>query len=187
MAAPPAAAFDALEKLVNGDAILARVRALACALEQSVEASRAHGASASELLSNWAFVGPPGAGKAAVARAFGAVFHGLGLLPSPGVVEVTGADLMADYVGQTARRVSEKMDEARGGVLFIDEAHTLDFSREGAPGFALEAVETLIANITDERYRGNLVIILAGGERDIDALLACNEGLRRRFPQRFVL
>jgi len=175
------AALLALSRLVNADPILERVREL----ELSVIARRERGTTdPSDLLTNWTFVGPPGTGKTTVARAFGSVFNRLGLLPDDRVVEVKGVDLMAGFVGQTPALVNDKMDEARGGVLFIDEAYALDFNRGNASGYAREAVETLLANLTDIRYKGKLIVVLAGYAEQIDGLLACNVGLSRRFPER---
>ena len=90
-------------------------------------------------------------------------------------------ELLGTHVGQTAPLVKAKMDEARGGVLFIDEAYGLDPSRSA---FGKDAIETLVANMTDPAYQGKMMIIFAGYEKDIDALLSSNVGLKRRVTER---
>jgi SpoVK/Ycf46/Vps4 family AAA+-type ATPase len=174
-------ALKALSNLINADSIRKRVQEL----EQSFKGRKERGFSdPADLLTNWTFVGPPGTGKTTVARALGSIFNSLGLLPDDRVVEVKGADLTAGYVGQTKDIVNNKMTEARGGVLFIDEAYALDYSRPNASGFAQEAVETLLANLTSTNYKGKMVVVLAGYAQQIDGLLKCNPGLTRRFPER---
>ena len=69
------------------------------------------------------FLGPPGTAKTTFARVVGEVLFGLGKLARPDVTEVTGEDIVVGYVSQTAARMKEVCEEARGGVLFIDE-HT---------------------------------------------------------------
>lgn len=100
-------------------------------------------------------------------------------------MEVKAHELIGPYVGQTVPIVQAKMDEARGAVLFIDEAYGLDHSRErgGSDSFKKEALEALLGNMTDPAYAGNMVIILAGYRDQLTSLLACNPGLPRRFPE----
>lgn len=83
-------------------------------------------------------------------------------------------DLIGKYVGHSSAAVKDKMDEARGGVLFIDEAYGLDPSK-GNP-FAKDAIEMLLANMTDPKYEGNMIIILAGYTQEIGELLNANPG-----------
>jgi SpoVK/Ycf46/Vps4 family AAA+-type ATPase len=170
-------ALDALSGLSNVDGIRSQMERL----QKRLLVDRKEGKSPEELLRHWVFAGPPGTGKTTVARAFGKLYHDLGLLADDRVVERKAQDLMASFVGQSAPLVNAAMEEARGGVLFIDEAYGLVPS---AGNFGKDVLETLLANMTLDTYRGKLVIILAGYQRDMDTLLAANEGLRRRFTER---
>ncbi|MFC5187888.1 AAA family ATPase [Actinomadura harenae] len=126
------------------------------------------------------FTGNPGTGKTTIARLVGEIFLELGLLRSGHVVEVLGPDLISQYVGETALKTGQRIDEAMDGVLFIDEAYALDNSSHGK-----EAIDTLVPRM--ENDRGRLVVILAGYRPDIHKLLEANPGLRSRFPSRYHL
>jgi len=175
-------ALAALATLVNAESIVQRVQKLERQLRSRRAKSR--GGGDKDLLRNWVFVGPPGTGKTTVARAFGEVFHGLGLLADSAVTEVSAMELIAPFVGQTSGRVSEAMERALGGVLFIDEAYGLDYSKQSGNSFAKDACETLLSNLTHPKYQGKLVVILAGYPDHIDSLLQCNPGMPRRFTER---
>jgi len=88
-------------------------------------------------------------------------------------------DLTGEYLGQTKKKVTEKMSQAKGGVLFIDEAYEL-----GKGHYGNEAMTTLLAGMTDPNYKG-MVIIIAGYTEDINAMLDLNVGLKSRFTQQF--
>jgi hypothetical protein len=92
-------------------------------------------------------------------------------------------DLIASYVGQSSALVNKKMEEARGGVLFIDEAYGLD-PTTGGNMFAKDALEMMLANATDPKYLGKMMIILAGYPHQMDRLMGANPGLPRRFTER---
>ncbi len=124
------------------------------------------------------FLGPPGTAKTTFARVVGEVLFGLGKIVRPDVKEVTEEDIVVGYVSQTATRMKEVCEEARGGVLFIDEAYRLVPKTEGH-SFGLDAINTLLKYMED--FRDELVVIVAGYPEEMKAFLKANAGLASRF------
>jgi len=123
------------------------------------------------------FMGNPGTGKTTVARLIGRIFSDMKILSDKhNFVEIHGRDLIAKYVGWTAKNVHEKIEEAKGGVLFIDEAYSI-IPREGR-GFESEAIATLIKEMEDKR--DEVCIILAGYSNEMEELLKSNPGFESR-------
>ncbi|CAN0584137.1 unnamed protein product, partial [Laminaria digitata] len=89
------------------------------------------------------------------------------------------------YIGQAAIKTKGMMDKAIGKVLFIDEAYGLNPHQTGSHGatFMQEAVDQLVQCLTDGKYKGNMVVVVAGYARDIDGLMQANPGLASRFPE----
>lgn len=129
------------------------------------------------------FTGPPGTGKTTIARVVANILAGLGVISEPKLVETSRKDFVAEYEGQSAVKTAKTIDQALGGVLFIDEAYALVQERDGRTDpFGQEAMDTLLARMENDRDR--LVVIIAGYSNDIDRLLETNEGLRSRFATR---
>jgi ESX secretion system protein EccA len=124
------------------------------------------------------FLGPPGTAKTTFARVVGDVLFGLGKIARPDVTEVTEEDIVVGYVSQTAARMKEVCEEARGGVLFIDEAYRLVPKTEGH-SFGVDAINTLLKYMED--YRDELVVIVAGYPAEMQDFLKANPGLAGRF------
>ncbi|HUO40140.1 MAG TPA: AAA family ATPase [Mycobacterium sp.] len=124
------------------------------------------------------FLGPPGTAKTTFARVVGEVLFGLGKIERPDVKEVTEEDVVVGYVSQTAERMKQVCEEARGGVLFIDEAYRLVPKTEGH-SFGVDAINTLLKYMED--YRDELVVIVAGYPAEMQDFLRANAGLASRF------
>ncbi|WP_138414652.1 AAA family ATPase [Aquibacillus sediminis] len=126
------------------------------------------------------FSGNPGTGKTTVAKIYSQILKECGLLKRGHFVLASRSDLVAGYVGQTAIKTKQKVREALGGVLFIDEAYSL---YRGEKDFGKEAIDTLVDEMT--KHNENLVVILAGYEDEMEQFIHSNPGLESRFKKYF--
>ena len=127
------------------------------------------------------FVGNPGTGKTTVARILTKIYKALGILERGHIVETDRQGLVAGFVGQTALKTKERIDEAAGGVLFIDEAYALSNFNGLQGDYGNEAIQTLLKKMEDDR--GKFFVFAAGYPENMDHFLKANPGLASRFDK----
>ena len=127
--------------------------------------------------------GPPGTGKTEIAKIIGQIFSKLGILKNNIFKKVTRSDLIAGYLGQTATKTRDVINDCIGGVLFIDEAYALG-NNEKRDIFAKECIDTLCEALSN--HKSELMVIIAGYETELkDCFFSYNQGLDSRFTWRF--
>lgn len=141
------------------------------------------GQSVSEFALHSKFLGNPGTGKTTVARIIGNILYQKGIIAQNKFIEVSRSDLVAGYVGQTAIKTKEVLQSALGGVLFIDEAYSLNSSASNHD-FGMECIDEILKFMED--HRQDMVIIFAGYTKEMDAFLQMNSGLNSRVPNTFL-
>ncbi|MFD8614018.1 AAA family ATPase [Streptomyces sp. NPDC059631] len=175
-------ALAELERMVGLEPVKRQVKALSAQLNMA-RLRAGQGLPVQPPKRHFVFSGPSGTGKTTVARILGRVFYALGLLGGDHLVEAQRADLVGEYLGQTAVKANELIDSAIGGVLFVDEAYSLSNSGYGkGDAYGDEALQVLLKRAEDNR--DHLVVILAGYPEGMDRLLAANPGLSSRFTSR---
>jgi Holliday junction resolvasome RuvABC ATP-dependent DNA helicase subunit len=170
-----------LARLVGLDSVKSEVSDLADLIQISKQ-REAFGLPAPPISRHMVFSGPPGTGKTSVARLYGRLLAALGVLPRGHVVEVSRVDLVAQVVGGTAIKTTERFQEALGGVFFIDEAYSLAAREAGlGPDFGREAIDTVVKLMED--HRDQVVVIAAGYTVPMQAFVASNPGLASRISR----
>ena len=164
-----------LDALVGLQSVKHMVRGL-IAQQTIAKKRKAAGLPVMQASPHLVFSGNPGTGKTTVARLVGRLYKDIGLLAKGHVVEVGRAELIGGYIGQTAIRTKNICEKALGGVLFIDEAYSLDVDGRD---YGQEAIETILTFM--EEHRGKIVVIVAGYPKEMEKFLDSNPGLRSRF------
>ena len=166
-----------LNEIVGLDMVKDYIRSLQSHIAMQ-QKRREQGMKTAELSKHMIFTGNPGTGKTTIARLISRYMKAIGALSQGQLVEVTRADLVAQYVGQTAPLTMSVIKSAIGGVLFIDEAYSLYRGKDDS--FGLEAIDTLVKAMEDNRE--DLIVILAGYKKEMAGFLESNSGLKSRFP-----
>ncbi|KAG1725637.1 cbbX-like protein [Suillus paluster] len=135
-----------------------------------------------QIPTSFIFKGPPGTGKTTIARKFGQVYYDTGFLSSSDLIECSASDLVGQYVGHTGPKTKKLFEKALGKVLFVDEAYRLSNGH-----FAQEAIDEVVGLMTNEKFMNKMVIVFAGYEKEMNALLSVNPGLASRFSEEITL
>ena len=166
-----------LNQLVGLDRVKCKVNDL-IAFQKVQLLRKAKGLHSPKSTMHMAFTGNPGTGKTTVARIVGRIYRKLGLLSKGHFMEVSRTDLIAGYQGQTAHKVKEVIEKAKGGVLFIDEAYSIT-ENDHCDSYGRECLTELTKALED--YREDIVVIVAGYTEPMKQFFESNPGLKSRF------
>ncbi|MCK5087682.1 MAG: AAA family ATPase, partial [Melioribacteraceae bacterium] len=175
--------LEELDTFIGLDNIKSSIRDFIAYIEFQKEREKHGLKKGKEFSINAVFEGNPGTGKTTIARLLGQIFKAMGMLDKGQVVEVDRSGLVGQYVGETAQKTEKVINEAKGGILFIDEAYTL--VKKGGTGqdFGQEAIDILLKRMED--MKGEFVVITAGYPDEMKTFLESNPGMKSRFSYNF--
>ena len=166
--------FAELDNYIGLQSVKDEIRAIV----RNVKTRKEKGVKDKLLKDHYLFTGNPGTGKTTFARKFGEILNAIGALPTGQFVEISGKDLIGQFVGDSEANVRNYVNKAMGGVLFIDEAYALKGSSGEKGSYGMDAVNTIL-NILENR-KGDFVCIMAGYTKEMGEFVRMNPGLPRR-------
>ena len=172
-----------LNAMVGLDGVKQGIRTMANQARLFLERRRRGLKTSNQLVFHSIFTGNPGTGKTTVARMIGRIYHALGLLSKGEVIAVDRTQLVGQYIGQTEENVKALLEEAKGNVLFVDEAYTLVTGADDKRDFGRRVLDSLLTVLTQPDP--DMLIVFAGYEKEMEAMLSTNVGLSGRFPYRY--
>ncbi len=172
-----------LDAMVGLEEVKQGIRTMANQSRLFLERRRRGLNNSSEQAYHSIFTGNPGTGKTTVARQLGKIYHALGLLSKGEVIAVDRTRLVGQYIGQTEDNMKLILDEAKGNVLFIDEAYTLVTGADDKKDFGHRVLDSLLTVLTQPNP--DMLIVFAGYENEMQTMLSTNVGLAGRFPYRY--
>ena len=172
-----------LREMIGLDNVKQGIQSMANQTRLFQERSRRGLRNSEEQVYHCVFTGNPGTGKTTVAGKLGRIYHSLGLLSKGEVIAVDRTRLVGQYIGQTEENMKAVLEEAKGNVLFIDEAYNLSVGSDDKKDFGARVLDSLLTVLTQPNP--DMLIVFAGYTQEMDAMLNSNPGLSSRFPYRY--